>query len=414
MKLDIAPTLAILFATALTWLSATLPVANSETFSAGPPLPILAWNGVPAEHATPERFQELADAGFTLSFSGAPDPDVQQKMLDAAHSAGVGLFIWLPQLASAPEATARQFKDHPALAGYYLRDEPPATEFAALGELARRIASADGDHPSYVNLLPTYGNTQQWGTPDYQTYLDRYVAEIPSSLLSYDHYPIVRTGADASTDTLRADFYQNLEICAATARRADRQLQTFALLVAHTPYPIPTIEHLRLQAYSNLAYGTQALQYFTYWTPVSDTWNFHEAPINVDGERTPTYDLVKEFNAELQALRGVFVGSKVESLGHTGDAIPAGTTRYEPIAPVKSLTTQGTGLVVSHLANGDNRFLVLVNRDIHAPTAARVEFDGARFVRQVAKDGTVGALVQSLTDLSISPGDVAIFTWKSE
>jgi hypothetical protein len=395
---------------ATTLFAATPTAAVNE----GPPLPIWAWHGVPAVDATPERFQELADAGFTLSFNGAPDAATQTKMLDAAHKAGVQLLISLPELQTAPEVTARQFKAHPALAGYYLRDEPPAGAFAELGAWTKRIQSVDDMHPCYVNLLPTYGNPGMWETPDYQTYVDRFIAEVPTPMLSFDHYPIRRTGADPSTDVVNPDFYQNLEICSAAARNANRQLQAFALLVAHNPYPIPTIEHLRLQAYSDLAYGAQVLQYFTYWTPVSDVWNFHEAPIAVDGKRTPTYDLVKTFNAELQAVRGVFVGSHVESLGHTGDLLPAGTTRYDSIAPVKTLFTTGQGVVASHLAKENQRYLVLVNRDVQQPTMATVEFDGSRQVQQIAKDGTTRPITGTSHRIAISPGDAAIFSWQVE
>lgn len=398
-------------------IATTLRVNAAEalaTVNAGPPLPIWAWHGVPAEEGTVERFKELADAGFTLSFNGAPDAATQTKILDAAQAAGVKLLISLPELHSEPEATARQLKDHPGLAGYYLRDEPPATAFPELAAWAKRIQSADADHPCYVNLLPTYGNPEAWGAPDYQTYVDRFIAEVPTPMLSFDHYPIHRAGDDASTDAVRADFYQNLEICAAAARDSGRQLQAFALLVAHTPYPIPTIEHLRLQAYSNLAYGSQVLQHFTYWTPVSDVWNFHEAPISADGKCTPTYDLVKAFNAELQTVRGAFVGSHVESLGHTGDAIPAGTKPYAPVAPIKSLVTTGEGVVASHLAKGSERFLVLVNRDIHEPTVATLEFDGSHPMARVTKAGDDQPIAGESLQVSIAPGDAAIFRWQVE
>ena len=37
----------------------------------------------------------------------------------------------------------------------------------------------------------------------------------------------------------------------------------------HWKYPHPTLATLRLQMFSDLAYGAQGLQYFTYWTPVN-------------------------------------------------------------------------------------------------------------------------------------------------
>lgn len=385
--------------------------APPATVNQGPPLQIWAWHGVPADQATPQRYKELGEAGFTLSFNGSPDEKTTTAMLDAAHSAGVKLLIFMPELQSAPEETARKFKDHPALGGYYLRDEPGAVLFPELGEWTRRIQSVDKEHPCYVNLFPTYGNPQQWGTPDYQTYVDKYVAEVPTPMLSFDHYPVIRTGDDPASDQLRPDYYHNLEICSKAAREAKRPLGAFVLSVAHSPYPIPTLTHLRLQAYSDLAYGAQVIQYFTYWTPVSNVWNFHEAPISPDGKRTATYDVVKQMNGELQAVRGVFVGSQVESLGHTGEALPAGTSAFQPAAPVKSLATEGTGVVASVLKRENLRFLVLVNRDIHKPTTATIQFDGAIAVSQVDKQGTLHSVTANSVKAAIEPGDVAIFTW---
>jgi len=40
--------------------------------------------------------------------------------------------------------------------------------------------------------------------------------------------------------------------------------------VPHIVYPQPEMSHLRIQAYTNLAYGAQGLEYFTYQTPVND------------------------------------------------------------------------------------------------------------------------------------------------
>lgn len=388
--------------------------AEPPTANEGPRLPVWAWLGIPAKHATPERYREMAEAGFDVSYAGGLNPETQANMLDAAQEAGVKLLISLPQLQSDPEETVRRFKDHPALAGYYLRDEPAASAFPELAEWARRIQSVDAVHPTYVNLLPTYGTPDQWGTPDYPTYVERFLAEVPTPMLSFDHYPIVRNGDDPATDAVRGDFYQNLEICSAAARQSQRPLQAFALAVAHTPYPIPTLAHLRLQGYSNLAYGAQVLQYFTYWTAVSPTWNFHQAPIDVDGTRTPTYDVVQAFNAELQAVRGVFLGSQVESVGHTGDAIPAGTTPYQPAGPIKSLATAGTGVAASHLSKGNRRFLVLVNRDIHQPTTATIEFDGSTPIASVAKDGSFRPLAAGPYATAIDPGDAAILAWEAD
>ncbi len=400
-----AVVLASLWAAGSSWGAEPL-----KTVADGPKIPVLAWGGVPYTETMSERMKELADAGFTINFSGASNIEMMQKALDVGHAAGVQQLIALPELQKDPEGTAKRFKDHPAIAGYYLRDEPGAGLFAELGAWAKKIQSVDAKNPCYVNLFPTYGNPGQWETPTYQAYLDRFVAEVPVPMLSFDHYCVIGEDDKEAGHHLRGDYYQNLELAAAAAPKAERPLWAFALATAHNPYPVPTIPALRLQVFSNLAYGTQVMQYFTYWTPRSEVWNFHAGPIDIDGNRTPAYDRVKQVNGEMQAVRGVFLGSTVLSVAHTGDALPAGTTRYAQAAPVTAFETTGSaGAVVSLLAKGDRRFLVVVNRDLQKHMALRAAFDAGAGVQRVAKDGSVGPL--SADGIKVSPGDIAIFTW---
>ena len=74
--------------------------------------------------------------------------------------------------------------------------------------------------------------------------------------------------------------------------------------------------------YTNLAYGAQCLQYFTYWNSTGVKEN---GPVNPPGEKSPVYDIVREMNAEVQARAGVFVGATVEDVSHIGIPWPEGT-----------------------------------------------------------------------------------------
>src|SRR4029434_816957 len=270
-----------------------LPIHEARAEATG--FPILAWSGPPVAETNADRYRELAEAGFTHNFSGFSNVDGMQKALDVAQAAGIKQFISIPELLRDPEKVAERFKDHPALAGYYLRDEPSVADFPALAKWTRRIQAVDSIHPSYINLFPNYANGQQLGTATYQEHLDRFIKEVPVPVISFDHYPVVGS-------SLRDEWYENLERVSATAKAAKKPFWAFALAVAHGPYPIAELEHLRLQVFSDLAYGAQGIQYFTYWTPKSAEWNFHQAPIEVDGKRTPVYDRVKQVNSEIRAL----------------------------------------------------------------------------------------------------------------
>ena len=362
--------------------------------------PIIAWSGVPQNHTSLERYKELADCGFTHSFSSFSDVESVTRALDIAKQVDVRLLVSLPPLQSDPEGTVRKLKSHPALGGYYLRDEPSTTDFAELAAWVKRIQAVDAEHPCVINLFPTYATPGQLGAKDYQAHVDQFVKQVPVPLLSFDHYPIV-------DERVRGDWHQNLEIIRSASAGSGKPFWAFCLSVAHNPYPIPTITHLRLQAFTNLVYGAQGIQYFTYWTPGdTSTWNFHEGPIAADGKRTKTYDVVKQANGEIQAVADVFLGSRVEALGQMGEPLPTGTKAFVPMGPIRSIDAKGAGVLVSMLSKGARRYLVIVNRDLKQPAAVKIEIDPAIEVTEVGKSRR-----SPKQPVSIDAGDIYVLSW---
>lgn len=156
-------------------------------------IPIVAWYGIRANEATVERFKELKEAGFTINFSEYSSLEEVEKALDAAHKVGVQLIIACPELRKEPEKTVRKFMEHPAVAGYFLRDEPVVTDFAALGDWAKRIQAVDNRKFCYLNLFPTGGeeHLRFLGVQNYREYITRFNKEVPLPFLSFDHYPVL-------------------------------------------------------------------------------------------------------------------------------------------------------------------------------------------------------------------------------
>jgi hypothetical protein len=360
-------------------------------------IPIVAWAGPPSNETTPERYQELADAGFTINFSGFPNAEAMEKGLAVAHAAGIQQMVSFPELQSDPEGSARRMKDQPGLYGYYLRDEPNVSDFPALAQWAKRIQAVDSTHACYINLFPNYANGAQLGVPTYGQYVDRFIAEVPLPFVSFDHYPVVGKA-------LRAEWYGNLEIISNAAAKAGKPFWGFVLAVAHGPYPVATIEHLRLQAFSNLAYGAQAIQYFTYWTPRSTEWDFHMGPIDADGRKTPVYDLVKTMNVEIQKLAPVFLGARVEQVGHLG-VVPNGAKAFEPRKPINDIKANGDALV-SVLTNAGRSYLVVVNRELAKEVKVDVEFEVKATEVSAGDPSTTNRVSRTL-----SPGNIVVFAW---
>jgi hypothetical protein len=368
-------------------------------------IPILAWYSIPPDQTTLERYKELRESGINCSLSFFNDAESMSRALDTANKAGIKMIAYCPELKTTTEKTVRQFMNHPATAGYMLRDEPNRSDFPELAEWAAKIRRTDDRHFCYLNLFPNYASEEQLGTKTYKEHVDLFVKEVPVQFISFDHYPVIG-------DSLRANWYENLEIIAATARKAGKPFWAFALAVAHGKYPIPTLAQLRLQVFSDLAYGAQGIEYFTYWTPYDTTWNFNNGPITPEGKRTVVYDRIREVNREIENLSPVFLGAKVISVSHTG-IIPQGTHALNELpGEIKALRTEGTGAVVSYLQNGAASYLVVINRDFLHPMTLYIECESK--VKKVRKDTTTAPADAYHPKTEIDPGDIAIYSWITE
>lgn len=375
-------------------------------------IPILAWYSIPAAETSVFRYQELKDAGITHSFTGFPNADALQKGLDAAAKTGIKMIVSCPELRADPERTVRRFMNHPALAGYHLRDEPGLGMFKELGDWGRRIQAIDPKHFCYVNLFPNFADSTQLGTTDYIRYVSEYTKQIPIQFLSFDYYPVLK-------DRLSGTWYKNLEQISAESNKAGKPFWAFALTTNYddghlTPQ---TLASLRLQVFSNLAYGAQGIQYFTYWSATSVNEPSGEdqrgAPISAAGKRSVVYDRVKQMSAEIKSLSDVFLGSKMVWVRHTGKGmIPAGTIRLTTLpSAIKVLDTNGAPALVALLEKGENSILVVVNKDFL--NSIHLTFYGDESVQKVLKDGTLVPASSYETSLELDPGDAAIYLFPS-
>ena len=187
------------------------------------------------------------------------------------------------------------------------------------------------------------------------------------------------------------------------ARKHGKPFWGFALAKAHSivepeaaSYPEPTLGHLRLQVFSNLLYGAQAIQYFNF-TGIVDP---------VTCQKLPAYDLVKQVNSEVSAYSSVFAGCSVLGVWHVGDSIPCGTKPLEtmPHKKVKSLQISGDGGVITLIKNGAESYLAIQNRSCVEAAVLDISFTGR--VSLVTLHGPVRFNGQPI---ALEPGNIAIF-----
>ncbi|MCO5238977.1 MAG: beta-galactosidase [Chitinophagaceae bacterium] len=372
-------------------------------------IPILAWGGVPPDEASIARYEEMKNAGLSVSLTRSTSTDSMAKMLDMAAKAGVTLIVRCPELQTDPENTVRRFMHHPATAGYYLKDEPSAKDFSYLGKWMKRIQAIDSQHLCYINLYPNYALPDQLGTDTYQQYVEEYMAIVEPPVLSFDHYPVMETKGKRY---LREEWFTNLEMVAKTAQKNITPFWAFAMSVARGLHPVPTLAEIRLQVFANLAYGAQGIQYFTYWTPrIKTQYPYHHGPIDSNNKRTDVYEIIRAVNQEIQSLSGIFLSSKVISVEHTGENIPAGTQRLtEPPKGIKKIRTTGEGAIVSLIENNKQQYAIIVNRDFKQPMKLYIKGNGK--LENVRKDSDQPESKSKTFALVIAPGDIAVFRIK--
>ena len=286
---------------------------TSETFNLQT-IPTVAWHGLSTSNCSISRLQELKNAGFTHnlypneSFSNV---GYAQDALDNAKAAGIKMFVTVTS-SMTPASLAYLCENHPAVEGYWVADEPNVSQFSSLAMQVQTIQSLDANHWCYINLFPDGCSSSQLGASTYTDYVNSFLNTVPTQVLSFDVYPIREDDGNLYVYSL---YYENLEIISAAAKAKNIPFWAFALSTAHGIYPVPTLAQLRFQVYSNLAYGAQGIQYFTYWLPSDGSNDYHDAPIDADGNRTATWYLVQSMNAEIKGLSKVFLGASVVSVG---------------------------------------------------------------------------------------------------
>ncbi|MFH1740400.1 MAG: hypothetical protein ABIH23_15435, partial [bacterium] len=392
----------------------TFCTSMTQTGNAQDSVPIMGWHSIPASEVSLERFKEMAGAGFTHSFMGY-DAETNLRALDFAQQAGMKLIIQDARFfedEDTLEKAVRGYKNHPALEAYGLRDEPGAAAFEQLATVRNRLKKADPNHWSYVNLYPNYADAEQLQTPTYTEHVRRFQLTFRPEILSYDHYCILDDG------TYRPQYYENLEIIRSSALEFNVPFWAFTLSVPFKPYPMPTDGHLRFQVWSIFAYGAKGLQYFTYWTPKPGTWDFHDAPIGLDGTRSPTYDLAKVLNADVQVYATLFMNSSVTAVYHT-EPLPNGTKGLDESAPFTAVEG-GEALIAVHVLPDKRRYAIVVNRSFTNPV--HLTLTKNRNLKSIGRATLPTGAVHTLDvcaenptfSLSLSAGDAALLEldWK--
>jgi len=374
-------------------------------------IPIFAFHGVPpGKFSTVEQFTRMKKSGIDICYTVFNSKEEIAIALNASQRAGTKLIINIHFPQTDILEIVKAFKDHPALYGYALADEPGPNQFEDLKKIIYKIKELDNHNAIYINLYPNYVSKEVINNFSYEGYLKDFVKKVPVKFISFDHYPIVK-------NKTRGEWYENLEIVRNVSYQNNLPFWAFACSTIHYSYLQPTLEGLKLQQFSNLLYGAQVLQYFTYWTlTYEENWikeKYGYSIVDDHGNPTLTYNIVKEVNEQIQRLAWVFLGSKVNQIYHVGNQIPTGTVELKSIPEeFKSFSTNGKDAIVSFMSNDKIKFIIVQNKSLI--NNLNLNYQIKRKLGKVNnKTGkTENLLLSKIYKSNILPGDIFIFTYK--
>ncbi|MEI6914110.1 MAG: hypothetical protein WCL39_03165, partial [Armatimonadota bacterium] len=288
-----------------------------------------------------KRYKEISDANFNVCFPPceATTVDQQWAALEACRAHGLKYVVQDGRILSkAPtdpdfggnlDVVVQQWAKHPALAGYFIADEPGASAFPTLAAVNKYLLEKDPKRLPYINLLPNYATADQLGCATYEDYVDKFCSVVKPKLLSFDHYALF----DKSE---RAEYFDNLEIIRRQGLKHKIPTCDILLLLPHGPYRDPSDADMEWQVNTALAYGNKAIMYFTYWTPPADpTWQWTKGAVTRSGKRTEHYNQVKEINRRLKLFGPTLMKLTSTDVYHTGD-LPVGTKAQPSDSPVQT------------------------------------------------------------------------------
>lgn len=287
--------------------------------------PILPWDWTQSLEGNADRqsgMESLVDCGFTVAgFVRAQDLDACQRLgLKAIVQPDKALRLNDPRQRMADEdlelnvkKLAEATRNHPALLGYYIVDEPGANSFAYLGKIVAAIKKYAPGKLAYINLLPGYAtlgakDSSQLQTETFTEYLERYVNEVHPQFLSYDDY-MVEFSNDFKDAAKRERYFADLIEVRRVAM--EHQLPFWNIVSSNQIRPFttpPSPANLLVQAWTTLAAGGRGVSWFKYGQA-----GYHYAPLDKEGRRTITWSYLQMVNRQLRIIGPVF--NRLKSTG---------------------------------------------------------------------------------------------------
>lgn len=348
---------------------------------------VYAYSGPPPAELNAERFSEIAESGIEIlcPANGVYSVEQNLKLMDLAHDVGIRIIpadmrpLGLSYEPDMPVDTLMiknlvdDYKHHPAMAAYLIKDEPGGDKFTALKNVSQLVSQLDHEHLPLINLFPSYASNEQLKAEGFRDYLTSYIKVVKPRLISWDNYAL---RLDA---TSYEPWFNDLQVVREESRKADLPYVVFIQSEGiKEGLRVPNREEILWQVNTALAYGVSGIGWFCYWTPLPAPGEgiqpglvetHHNAMIDLKGEKTEIYDYVKEANFYAREI-----GKELRVWDNYAVArYESGEMKGEGSSPI--LVPQGTeaNVVVGAFKKGKRYILYISNSRCDSPARFKAD-----------------------------------------
>lgn len=344
-----------------------MPHAGALLTGAGNDMPIGIYVAPPFNYTLDVQYQYIRDANIDIiqDIAGWIAPVDKLTMLDMAANHGLKMVVADDRINGTNAditALVNDYVNHPALAGYYVRDEPVVSQLQDVANRYQKLLTLDNNHDPHVNLLPSYA-TGALGSINYeQDYIEAWIQKVePANLryLSLDNYPFLSNG------TFReVPYFNDLDVLRRVGLKYHIKTSAYLQSIGSSiGLRRPDANELRYSAYTHLAYGVKRPVWFTYWTPTGGSETYTNAIVDASGNKTDLYVPFQALNFEMKQLGKTLVGLDAIKVYHSGTAIPSGTVR-PPANFVWQPQNASQAMIISQLTDpvSGKEYIMVVNK----------------------------------------------------
>ena len=416
--------------------------------------------GIPNEGDSPlddELCQQLSECGFNAAAAVISTANSGiSTSLENCYNHGISLFIGNGNLYNQYLTPfIDSYKNRKGLGGWFMKlnlspkelENINSGEDTSILDSYNKIKDLDPDHPTLLGLGGDW-NLDRNGDAigSYPDYVAKFQEKFEPSFWPILFFPdVMKEGETNISEERQLMFFKTLQYFAYVSRYTCTPFWFTCRCQAFKDYNgynalTPRLSMLRGIVFTALAYGAQGIYYWNYRQNYnSGKTVFSAAPIQTNGlvKNNNIWDIVKAVNMEIRAYNKIFCGCEVidcrhvtklshnkslKTMNDTVDDKMDDSKGFLPMGPLMSVAYRGNDLLISHIFNNEENYLVIVNDPFQAetseiPVLTTVNFNFNFYWKIYRCKSENGVLTQTeITNNQIpyivNPGDYFIFKWE--